>query len=58
MVKFTELANLGFAICHPYGRSDFTSSAALQIVRSKATTASQFDALLMRQTRFGSDLWL
>ncbi len=36
----------------PFRRNDFTSSASLQAVRSKAATASQPDALQTSQARF------
>ncbi len=36
----------------PFRRNDFTSSASLQTVRGKATTASQPGALQTSQTHF------
>ena len=36
----------------PFGRKDFTSSASLRAVRSKVTTASQPDALQLKQNPF------
>ena len=36
----------------PSGRNDVSASAAFQADRSKATTASQPEALQMRQSRF------